>query len=234
MRKIIACGVVLALFFPCMSAAADGSQHPLKRFIEENVDSPDRVSEVQSSTAKRWGKVLLGSAIGAAAGYAHARVTGGDVEKEMAIGAAAGGAVAFAITKMRDRRLASRDEVATMVSYDPAQGYRSGIQEVTVTPNTVQAGGTITVTTSYWALGPTASETVGMSRYAGISIAGAYLRGFTFKPDPMKFGEGGGQFETTIEVQLPPEVSPGMYSVMWLLDGYSVSSDSETTFVVSG
>jgi hypothetical protein len=234
MRRFVAFGVVFALLLPCMSAAAEGSKHPLKTFIEQNSSSPDRVSEVQSSTAKRWGKVLLGGAIGMVAGYAHARVTGGDVGKEMAIGAAAGSVAAFAITKMQDKRLASRDEVAAMVSYDPAQGYRSGVREVRVTPNTVQAGGKITVTTSYWALGPTASETLGMSRYAGISISGAYLRGFTFKPDPMKFGEGGGQFETTIEVQLPPEVSPGTYSVVWLLDGYSVGSDSEATFVVSG
>jgi predicted alpha/beta superfamily hydrolase len=50
----------------------------------------------------------------------------------------------------------------------------------------------------------------------------------------MKFGEGGGQFETTIEIQLPKEVSPGTYRVVWLLDGYSVSANNEATFVVGG
>lgn len=234
MRRIAAFAMCLALLFPCSSTAADQSTHPLKVFIEQNAGSKDRVSEVQSSAAKRWGKVILGGVIGAAVGAAHAQITGGDVGKEAALGALAGGAVAFAITKIKDRRLASRDEVATMVSYDPAQGYRSGVQTITVTPSTVQAGGKITVTTSYWALGPGQSETIGMSRFAGIAISGAYLRGFTFKPSPMSFGEGGGQFETTIEVQLPPEVSPGTYSVVWLLDGNSVSADSEATFVVGG
>jgi hypothetical protein len=234
MRKVVAFGVALTLLLPCVSAMGDGAKHPLKTFIEENEKSPERVSEVQSSAAKRWGKVLLGGAIGAVVGYAHARVTGGDVGKEVAIGAAAGGAIAFAVTKIQDKRLADRDRVAAMVAYDPAQGYRSGVREVTVTPDNVQPGGTITITTSYWALGPTASETVGMSRYAGISISGAYLRGFTFKPNPMKFEKGGGQFETTMEVKLPKEVSPGTYNVVWLLDGYSISADSEATFVVSG
>jgi hypothetical protein len=154
--------------------------------------------------------------------------------EEAAIGALAGGAMVFAVTKIRDRRLASRDEVAAMVSYDPAQGYRSGVPEVTINPSTVKAGEKITVTTSYWALGPTAAEPIGMSRYAGISISDVYLRGFAFKPDPMKFGDGGGQFETTIEIQLPKEVSPGTYTVIWLLDGYSVSADNTATFVVAG
>lgn len=234
MRRVLACGMALALLVPCMSAGTEEARHPLKAFIEENASSPERVSEIQSNKAKRWGKVVLGTVIGAGAGYLHARRTGGDVGKEMVIGAVAGGAAAFAITKIQDRRLASRDEVAALVSYDPSQGYRSGVRKVTVTPDTVQAGGTITVTTSYWALGPTASETVDVSRYAGISISGAYLRGFTFKPNPMKFGEGGGQFETTMEVQLPPEVSPGTYSILWLLDGYSGNADHEATFVVSG
>jgi hypothetical protein len=234
MKKISVYGLCLALVFPCMSMAADEATHPLKAFIQTNASSPDKVTEVQSSAAKRWGKVLLGSAIGALAGAAHARATGGDVGEQAAIGALAGGAVAFAITKIRDKRLASRDEVAAMVSYEPAQGYRSGVPEVTVSPDTVRAGETITVTVSYWALGPAASETINMSRYAGIAISGAYLRGFAFKPDPMKFGEGGGQFETTIEIQLPKEVSPGTYSIGWLLDGYSVSADKEATFTVSG
>lgn len=234
MRRIAACGVCLTLLFVSTGTAADESMHPLKVFIEVNASSPDKVTEVQSNTAKRWGKVLLGSAIGAVVGAAHARITGGDVGEEAAIGALAGGAVAFAVTKIRDKRLASRDEVAAMISYEPAQGYLSGVQEVTITPNTVKAGETITVTTSYWALGPMASEAIGMSRYAGISISGTYLRGFAFKPNPMKFGEGGGQFETTIEIQLPKEVSPGTYSVVWLLDGYSVSADNEATFVVGG
>jgi hypothetical protein len=234
MRRVIAYGVVVALLFPCISSAADEAGHPLKAFIEENANSPERVSSVQSSAAKRWGKVVAGGLIGGALGLVHARVTGGDVGKEVAIGVVAGSVAAFAVTKMQDRRLASREEVATMVSYNPTQGYRSGVQTVSVSPQTVKAGEKITVTTSYWALGPTASETVGMSRFAGIAISGVYLRGFAFKPDPMKFGEGGGQFETTIEVQLPPEVSPGTYSVIWLLDGYSVSADSEATFVVGG
>lgn len=233
MRRIIACVVVFGLLLPGMSMA-DGEKHALKAFVEENASSPERVTEVQSSKAKRFGKVLLGSAIGAVVGYAHAQVTGGDVGKGVAIGALAGGAVAFAVTKIQDRRLASRDEVATMVAYDPAQGYRSGVQGVTVSPSTVKAGEKITITTSYWALGPTPSEAIGMSRYAGISISGAYLRGFTFKPNPMKFGEGGGQFETTIEVQLPPTVSPGTYNIHWLVDGHSVSADSEAAFVVNG
>lgn len=233
MKRIMACMVVLGLLLPGASIA-DGEQHALKAFIEENAGSPERVSEVQSSKAKRIGKVLIGSAIGAVVGYAHAQITGGDVGKEMAIGALAGGAVAFAVTKIQDRRLASREEVATMVAYDPAQGYRSGVQAVTVTPSAVKAGEKITITTSYWALGPTPSEPIGMARFAGISMSGAYLRGFTFKPNPMKFGDGGGQFETTIEVQLPPQVSPGTYSVHWLVDGHAVSADSEAVFVVNG
>jgi hypothetical protein len=234
MKKLTVYAVLLALLFPCLSTAQEGADHPLKKFIAENASSPERVTEVQSSASKRWGKVLLGTVIGAAVGAAHARVTGGDMGKEIAIGAAAGGAVAFAVTKISDRRLKSREEVAEMVAYDPAQGYKSGVPEVTVSPSVVQAGGTITVITSYWALGPSDSGEVSMSRFAGISIAGTYLKGFTFKPNPMKFGKGGGQFETTIEVHLPPEVSPGTYNVMWLVDGNSVSADSEGTFTVSG
>ena len=93
MRRVVACGIVVALLFPGISSAADQTKHPLKAFIEENASSPDRVSNVQSSTAKRWGKVVLGGVIGGVLGYGHARVTGGDVAKEIAIGAMAGGVV---------------------------------------------------------------------------------------------------------------------------------------------
>src|SRR4051812_34319992 len=187
--KPVAIGtIVLLVICPSLCSGDGPPKHPLKVFIEENAHSPERVTEVESSTAKRWGKVLLGVGIGTLAGYTHARVTGGDAKKEKAIGAVAGGAVAFAITKIQDRSLASRDEVATRVAYDPSQGYRSGVQEVTITPDAVAAGGTITIKTSYWALGPTPSETIGMSRYAGIAFSGAYLKGFSFKPDPMQFG----------------------------------------------
>ena len=252
MKKVVCSGLVLAVLMSGSVLAAQSveqapgelaehstdevvaGEHPLKMFVQENEGSPERVSSVQSSAAKRWGKVALGTVLGAVVGAAHAQLTGGDVAEEAAIGAIAGGAIAFAVTKIRDRRLASRSEIATMVAYDPAQGYRTGIQGVTVTPAAVRPGETITVTTSYWALGPDAAEAIGMSRYAGIAVSGAYLRGFTFKPDPMKFGEGGGQFETTIEVQLPQEVSPGEYSVVWLVDGYTTSADGETTFLVSG
>ena len=233
--KLAAVGmIVLMVIYPSMCSGDDQPTHPLKVFIEENARSPERVTEVQSSTAKRWGKVFLGIAVGVVAGYAHARVTGGDVGKEMAIGGLAGGAVAFTITRIQDRRLASREEVATRVAYDPSQGYRSGVQEVTITPNAVAAGGKITVKTSYWALGPTPSEAIGMSRYAGIAFSGTYLKGFSFKPDPMQFGNGGGQFETTIEIKLPPQVNPGTYSIVWLVDGHAVGADRETTFVVNG
>jgi uncharacterized protein YcfJ len=208
--------------------------HPLAEFVRVNSTSQDKVSVVESSGTKRATKVVFGALIGATAGALHAKLTGGDVGKEAAIGAVAGGTITFAVTHFQDKRLANRDETVKTVSYDPAQGYRAGVSDVSVTPASVKAGGTITVVTTYWALAPTASVSFGMSRFAGIGISGIYLRGFTFNPQPFQFGDGGGQYQTTMEIHLPDKVSPGQYTVQWVLDGQATTGDNQAMFTVTG
>lgn len=231
-RVVVVVFLIFALLVPAAAFAQE--PHPLRTFVAENADSPELVTRVQSSGAKRMGKVLLGAGLGALAGALHAQATGGDLGREIAIGAVAGGAIAFAVTKIQDRKLAKREEVAAREGYDPSQGYRSEVRSIMVSPSVVRAGETLTVNVSYWALGPGEKEKVGMARFAGISTSGAYLRGFSFDPTPMPFGKGGGEFETTMEVQLPPEISPGTYSVVWLLDGNLVTANREVSFVVAG
>src|SRR5262249_6172467 len=161
-------------------------------------------------------------------------LTGGDVAKEAAVGALAGSAIAFGITKIEDKRLANRGEVMVAQAYDPAQGHRAGIKHVTVTPEIVKPGRTLTVGTTYLALAPVASESFSVFRYAGISLSGVYLRGFRFSPEPFSFSDGGGEFQTTMEIQLPEKVSPGSYSVHWVVDGQSTGGDVEASFTIAG
>jgi hypothetical protein len=208
--------------------------HPLVTFIRHNQNSAEKVAVVQSNTGKRLAKVALGAAVGAVVGAVTAKATGRDVTEGALVGALAGGAITFGITKIQDKRLASRDEVMRAESYDPAQGYRAGVRNVVVTPETVKPGGKITVVTTYWALAPNDAEKLGLHRYAGISVSGVYLRGFRFNPEPFQFGAGGGEFQTTIEVSLPETVSPGSYNVHWVVDGQSTGGDVAATFTVAG
>lgn len=240
MRNKLSAIVVLCVLSLASSASAEDPVayhvHPLAAFVHDSASS-DKVSVVEGSAMKRRAKVFLGAAGGAAVGFLHAKMTGGDVAKETMIGAVAGGMITYAVTKIQDKRLASREDVIKMVSYDPAQGYRTGVRDITVTPSFVKPGGTITVVTTYWALSPVASVRFGMSRFAGIAFGAtgnAYLRGFTFNPQPFEFSDGGGQYETTMEIHLPPSSPPGEYNVQWVVDGQSTSGDSYAMFTVTG
>lgn len=228
--KAMACKVVgLAIVDP-----ASRFEHNLVKFVRANADDQTMVGVVESSTRKRMAKVALGALGGALLGAAHAKLTGGDMAKEAAIGALAGGAITFAVTKIQDKRLANRDVVMLAESYDPAQGYRTGVRSVSVAPETIRAGEKITIVTTYWALAPTVDETFGVNRYAGIALTGDFLRGFRFSPDPFRFADGGGEYQTTIELEVPAGASPGTYSLHWVLDAQATGDDGEATFTVAG
>ena len=209
-------------------------QHPLMAYIRTNGQNKEAVSVVESDTKKRIGKVILGAAGGALLGALHAKVTGGDVATEAAIGAFAGGAVTFAVSRIQDKRLANRGEVMTAEAYDPAQGYRAGVRSVTIEPVSVKPGQKITIVTTYWALAPTATEAFGLRRYAGIAISGSFFRGFRFNPEPFRFAEGGGEYQTTIELDVPAKTPPGSYSLHWVIDGESTGGESSAVFTVAG
>lgn len=206
----------------------------LVKFIASNSTDDKKVSVVETDARKRTTKVVAGALLGALAGGAYSKLTGGSVAKGMAVGAVAGGALTFAITKIQDKRLANRDQVIAAQAYDPSQGYRTGVRNVTVSPATVKPGEKITIVTTYWALAPTASESFGVRRYAGIELSGAYLRGFRFNPEPFQFGEGGGEYETTIELGIPENTPPGSYGVHWVVDGQSTGGDAASAFTVAG
>lgn len=213
---------------------ANRYQHPLMTFIRDKGNDKAAVSVVESDTKKRIGKVLAGAVGGALLGALHAKVTGGDVATEAAVGALAGGAVTFAVSKIQDKRLANRGEVMLAESYDASQGYRAGVRRITVQPASVKPGQKITIVTTYWALAPTAAESFGLRRYAGIAISGSFLRGFRFNPEPFRFAEGGGEYETTIELDVPAQVPPGSYSLHWVIDGQSTGGDRSAVFTVEG
>ncbi len=209
-------------------------QNELVKFVSVNAKDEAKVALVESDPRKRAGKVMLGALGGALLGAAHAKLTGGDVGKEAVVGALAGGITTFAITKIQDRRSANRDDVMRANSYDPAQGYRTGVRSVSVTPSTIKPGEKITIVTTYWALAPLVSVSFGVRRYAGIALSGSFLKGFRFNPEPFEFGEGGGEYETTIEIGIPPATPPGSYTLHWVVDGQSTGGDGESTFTVSG
>jgi uncharacterized protein YcfJ len=214
--------------------AGNRYQHPLMTFIRTKAGDTNAVAVVESNTKKRVGKMLAGAAGGALLGVLHAKVTGGDVGKSAAIGAVAGGALTFAITKIQDKRLATRDEVMRAQAYDPSQGYRAGVRSIIVHPSSVSPGQKITIITTYWALAPDAAESLGLRRFAGIALSGTFLRAFRFNPEPFRFADGGGEFQTTIALDVPADVPPGSYTLHWVLEGQSTGGDNETTFNVAG
>lgn len=209
-------------------------QHQLVTFVRTNSSDDEKVGVVESSARKRATKVALGALGGALVGALHAKVTGGDVAEGAAIGAVAGGVMTFAVTKLQDRRLASREEVMRAESYEPAQGYRTGIRSISVTPATVSPGEKITIVTTYWALAPAADVHFGVHRYAGLLYTGDVVRGFRFNPEPFRFAHGGGEYETTIELEIPAAAIPGSYSVQWVLDGQSTGADESAAFRIAG
>jgi hypothetical protein len=209
-------------------------QHELVTFVRTHEAEGDKVGVVESSAKKRAAKVAIGAIGGALLGALHAKVTGGDVAKEALIGAVAGGALTFTVTKIQDRRLADRNEVMRAQSYEPSQGYRTGVRKVTVTPESVKPGQKITIVTTYWALAPTADDTYGVNRYAGLLFTGDIIRGFRFNPEPFQFGQGGGEYQTTIELEIPAAAIPGTYSMQWVVDGQSTGAEESATFTIAG
>lgn len=233
MKKKVAALLITLLPTLGFTPIAQAEEHPLRKFIAANAAS-NKVAEIDSRTSRRFGKMLLGAAIGAGAGLIHSRLTGGDTAKEMAAGAVAGGLIGFAVTKFQDKRLADRNSIIQEANYDPAQGTVTGVANVSVSPSSVKAGDTITVTTTYWAIGAEPASTITLSRFAGIADADEFQKGFTIVPAPFKFEGGGGKYETTLEIKIPAGVPPGPYRVVWLLDGESGAKDGSDTFVING
>lgn len=95
----------------------------------------------------------LGAVIGGGAGALIGHQSGHAVEGAL-IGAAIGGLAGWGIHKVRARQTRSAAETATAHNYEPSQGVKVAMTEGTsVAPNAVPAGGKVTATMEYAALG---------------------------------------------------------------------------------
>lgn len=232
--------VVAALVLSMLTASPAGAElldsQTVTSFVQSNARDGKKVITLGGSKGRRWAKVVGGAAIGAVVGAAHAALTGGDIAQDAAVGALVGGGIAFAVTKFQDRRVRGRDEVARDIDYQPDQGIVTNVRVAAV--DAVKAGGQVSLKVTYSAIGPNAREAIRLSRYAAITTeSGRPLRGFAFTPDPFLFSDGGGEYETTIDIKLVQDqnvpIDPGTYFFAWVVDGEVQKMDS-TRIVVNG
>lgn len=204
--------------------------HPLKAWVQANPKSVDNHAvdeKVARSQARK--KALKGAIIGGLALGVRAALTGQDVGRAVAVGAAAGALAGFVLGKMQERQLADRGTLEQKVAYNPTEGFRAEVTNVACNPCQVKPGQPFDLTVSYWALAPERND-LSVSRYLGLSVDGAYIKGYTFDPDPFTIPNGGGEFETTFTYTIKEE---GTYTIEWLVENDDVQQANSTQIVVT-
>jgi len=201
------------------------STHPMKQWMK------------RQSNAKR--KAIFGAMVGAVVGAVTASVRGEDVGKGAVAGAIAGAMAGFAIGRSQDRRIADREAVMRFAAYNPSQGYRASVTEVTA-PQTAKQGEQVTVTATFFIIGPDPSEKLTVSRYAGIALPGdlpaeqKYAGVKSVPPDPLLVAQAAGMWRSTFTVAIPPKLPPGTYEIEILVanDARGVAESRAMTIAV--
>lgn len=174
--------------------------------------------------------VAIGVVVGAGC-FLLMRSLGVDEKRAIVSCAAAGIAAGLTIKAAQDRQLAERAAVAERVGYSPEQGYVSGVGELTLSSDSVRPGQEVSVTMGFWALGPTPGEPFQVTRAAGLRYPDAsenYFGAREILPSPFKV-TGGGQWETTFSMTIPPKLPPGTYEIEILVEGPTATASSVGT-----
>ncbi len=168
----------------------------------------------------------LGAALGGATGAIIGHQSGHALEGA-AIGAVLGGITGLVAHDIKARKAKSAEQTMTEYKYQPGQGERLAFERAEVLPNVVTPGNVIETTVQYALLGTGPN---------GISVTEtrSLLKGDQLIADisSSTFNRNDGTWVSSQQFRLPPNLSPGQYTILFRVNTNLSSISGRATFVV--
>jgi len=167
----------------------------------------------------------LGAALGGATGAIIGHQSGHTLEGA-AIGAVLGGIAGLVAHDIKAQKAKSAEQTAAEYNYQASQGERLSFERAEVLPNVVTPGNMIEATVQYALLGTGSGTTVTETR--------SLLRGEQLIADlsSSSFNRNDGTWVSSQQFRLPPNLSPGQYTILFRVSTKLSSISGRATFVV--
>jgi hypothetical protein len=167
-----------------------------------------------------------GTAVGAGLGTAAGVLLGGSTEGRIVgglIGALVGGAIGYyAYDKPRSGR-----QTAEAYGYKPSQGTIVTIENVELTPRTVEPGQVVDMKATYAVLTPSEHEQIDITEIRKITHNGELVGN-----PRVQVTRDAGTYASTLPLRLPSDADKGTYLVTTTIESAGSSDVRESRFVV--
>lgn len=167
-----------------------------------------------------------GAGVGAAAGAVLGAVMGGDT-KSAVIGGLLGALVGGAIGHYYSDQKKTRTETANQYGYRSTQGPMLRVEEASVIPQTVAAGGTVDMKLTYAVLTPTEATELTVVEKREIRFNGALVGN-----PSVTVVRKGGTYTSNIPLTLPSDAKKGLYVVTNTVQSGQLSEQIQSAFTV--
>jgi len=167
-----------------------------------------------------------GAGIGAATGAVLGAVMGKDVKSGVLgglVGALAGGAIGHYYYDKKQ----TGTETAQKYNYDPSKGPMVKIDEVSITPQAVTAGGKVDLQMTYAVLTPSEDMQIALTEKRVIRHEGALVG----NPE-VRVTRSSGTYTSSTPLTLPANAKKGLYIVTYTIQSDNASDEFQSSFTV--
>jgi len=167
-----------------------------------------------------------GAGIGAATGAVLGAVMGKDVKSGVLgglVGALAGGAIGHYYYDKKQ----TGTETAQKYNYDPSKGPMVKIDEVSITPQAVTAGGKVDLQMTYAVLTPSEDMQIALTEKRVIRHEGALVG----NPE-VRVTRTSGTYKSSTPLTLPANAKKGLYIVTYTIQSDKASDELQSSFTV--
>lgn len=167
----------------------------------------------------------LGAALGGATGAIIGHQSGHALEGA-AIGAVLGGITGLVAHDIKAQKAKSAQQTTAEYNYQPNQGERLAFERAEVLPNVVTPGNMIEATIQYALLGTGSGTSVTETR--------SLMKGEQLIADlsSSTFNRNDGTWVSSQQFRLPPNLSPGQYTILFRVSTKLSSISGRANFVV--
>ena len=182
--------------------------------------------EAIERTVKQNPKTATGAGVGGAGGALIGGLAGGT--KGAVIGGLVGVLAGGVVGNVLDRQERGREATAQTVAYNPSQGQVVRIEDVSVTPQSIRAGGSVNVAVRYAVLTPQGTVPVRVREVREISRQGQVVGNPTVEIDRTD-----GTYRSTLPITLPAAAAPGRYDVSVRIELDGTQDTQEASFTIT-
>ena len=170
-----------------------------------------------------------GATVGAGVGAVAGAAIGGSSPRGAIIGGLLGALIGGAVGHYGyDQRRDYQQTAQTYKDYQPTSGTRVYMEEVNVTPQSINPGGTVDLRSTYAVLTPSSDTQVPITETREITHNGSLVGN-----PQVNIQRSGGTFSSTIPLKLPDNAARGTYNVKTTIEASGSKDTRETTFTVN-